>query len=271
MAEFPALPLWTDAFLADTLHLDATESGAYLLLLIAAWRTPECRIPDDDEILARWSRCGLRTWRRIRPKVLAFWRPCEGGFEQKRLIEERQRAKVLKERARTAANARYQKNNETDADKQSLEPASSLPPTPTPTPSKTLNPTADRRGTSDDFIEGEDEGEEQHVLHPAPGSRASGTNPRANGTSLRQNGTNPRALGTNPRAVAEADDEAKRRAKRMALWQPRLDEFRRTRRWQSAWGPQPSDAPGWSPKGLLVSAELVPEFIAAAEPHPPRG
>ena len=55
MAEFPALPLFTDALLGDTTHLDATEFGAYLLMLIVAWRSPDCALPDDDRYLARKS------------------------------------------------------------------------------------------------------------------------------------------------------------------------------------------------------------------------
>lgn len=48
MSSFPSLPLFTDAFLADTGHLSAQETGAYLLLLMMAWRLPECRLPDND-------------------------------------------------------------------------------------------------------------------------------------------------------------------------------------------------------------------------------
>lgn len=32
MAEFPALPLWTDAYIGDTAHLTNEEHGVYLRL-----------------------------------------------------------------------------------------------------------------------------------------------------------------------------------------------------------------------------------------------
>jgi len=73
MSQFPSLPLFTDAFLADTGHLSAQETGAYLLLLMMAWRLPECRLPDDDQKLARWARVDARTWKRIKPSVMEFW------------------------------------------------------------------------------------------------------------------------------------------------------------------------------------------------------
>ena len=55
VAEFPALPLWTDAYLADTTHLTYAESGMYLAILMHMWRCPGCRIPNDQEWLARIS------------------------------------------------------------------------------------------------------------------------------------------------------------------------------------------------------------------------
>ena len=42
MATFPALPLWTDAYLSDTDHLTFEEHGVYLRLLMMIWRNPEC-------------------------------------------------------------------------------------------------------------------------------------------------------------------------------------------------------------------------------------
>lgn len=89
MAEFPALPLWTDAYLGDTMHLDATEHGAYLLLLIAAWRTDATSLPDDDKTLARYARCTTKVWSRIRPIMAAFFEVRDGRWTQLRLREEK--------------------------------------------------------------------------------------------------------------------------------------------------------------------------------------
>jgi hypothetical protein len=44
MAEYPFLPLWTDAYFADTRHLTLEQHGAYLLLIIEAWRRADCCI-----------------------------------------------------------------------------------------------------------------------------------------------------------------------------------------------------------------------------------
>ena len=89
MAEYPALPLFTDAFIADTIHLDAAETGAYMMLLMSAWRTSECRLPDDDKILARFARCSPRQWTKIKDTVLKFWTLKNGYWEQKRLSQTR--------------------------------------------------------------------------------------------------------------------------------------------------------------------------------------
>lgn len=52
MAQFPCLPLWTDAWVADTHHLTGPigrqKRCLYLDLLVVMWRTPYCRVPDDN-------------------------------------------------------------------------------------------------------------------------------------------------------------------------------------------------------------------------------
>ena len=73
MAEYPILQFSSDAFIADTTHLDATATGAYMMLLLCAWRSPNCSLPNDEKKLARMARCDTKTWRRVRDDVMAFW------------------------------------------------------------------------------------------------------------------------------------------------------------------------------------------------------
>lgn len=107
MADFPSLPLWTDAYLADTRHLSTVEHGAYLLLLMEAWRRPSCSLPDDDRLLARLAGLSDDEWLKIKGIVLDFWQ-YDGRrkeWRQLRLVKERdflanqsrsQRDRVLK-------------------------------------------------------------------------------------------------------------------------------------------------------------------------------
>jgi uncharacterized protein YdaU (DUF1376 family) len=99
MSQYPSLPLFTDAFLADTGHLSAQETGAYLLLMMMAWRSPDCRIPDDDLKLARWARLDRRTWLKVKATVLEFWALESGFWTQKRLSKERE---IVSKRAEVA-------------------------------------------------------------------------------------------------------------------------------------------------------------------------
>ncbi len=89
MAEFPALPLWTDALIGDTYHLTPAQFGAYMRLLIAAWRRPNCDLPDDDRFLGRVVG-DQRGWHRLKPIVMPFFDQSDDGFyRQKRLLAER--------------------------------------------------------------------------------------------------------------------------------------------------------------------------------------
>lgn len=96
MSEFPHLPFYTHTFIGDTSHLGATETGAYLMLLFVAWQSPDCRLPDDDRVLARCARVEMRVWNRIKPTVMAFWmKDAEGFWSQKRLLATRQKVRNL--------------------------------------------------------------------------------------------------------------------------------------------------------------------------------
>lgn len=100
MSELPILPLYTDAFIADTGHLSAAQTGAYMMLLMVAWRTPQCCLPDDDARLARWARVDARTWAKMKSVVMEFWTLTDGQWTQKRLTKERDRARNRADTAR---------------------------------------------------------------------------------------------------------------------------------------------------------------------------
>lgn len=105
MAEFPALPLFTDAYLGDTTHLNTFEHGAYLLLLIVSWRAPGCRLPDDDALLARYTRMTRDKWRKIRPTLAPFFMIQDGFWHQARLQNELQHLQSRRAQQVEAGNA----------------------------------------------------------------------------------------------------------------------------------------------------------------------
>jgi uncharacterized protein YdaU (DUF1376 family) len=102
MAEFPALPFFTDAYLADTRHLTSEEHGAYLLLLFCAWRTRGCALKDCDKVLARITGLSPTKWRRLRPTISEFFEITDGVWRQKKLLAVY--ADVTKRVARNKAN-----------------------------------------------------------------------------------------------------------------------------------------------------------------------
>lgn len=112
MAEFPKLPLWTDAYLGDTTHLTTIEHGAYLLLLIAMWRSKETRLPNDDKLLARYARLTAGQWARIRPVIMPFFKVEDGHITQSRLTDEANAVRQHSAKQSDKAKARHLKDKE---------------------------------------------------------------------------------------------------------------------------------------------------------------
>src|SRR5215831_15674437 len=144
MAEFPALPLWTDALIADTYHLTTTQFGAYMLLLIAAWRRPDCSLPDDDKYLAAVARCGAQKWRSLRPVLAKFHHIENGAWTQKRLRKERKYVDVISQKQRANVNSRLNKNKRLPD--TTVLPTPYQTDTPTPTPIEDTISTSPYRG-----------------------------------------------------------------------------------------------------------------------------
>lgn len=107
MAEFPAMPFMTDAYLGDTMHLSLEEHGAYLKLLFIAWRTPSCLLPKDDARIAIMLGITRGKWGKLKPTIMAFWTETEDGFEQKKLKKIREKVREKSDKNRESAERRW--------------------------------------------------------------------------------------------------------------------------------------------------------------------
>lgn len=117
MSRLPFLPLWTDDYLADTRHLTTAEHGAYMLLLIEAWRRPKCDLPDDDALLARLTGMTADAWTAAKPIIMAFWKRDGRSrtWTQLRLRSERDRSKKQSGFQRDRATKRWKTTEKDDA------------------------------------------------------------------------------------------------------------------------------------------------------------
>lgn len=84
MADYPAMPLWTDAYISDTQHLTNEEHGVYLRLLMFAWRTPDCSLPTDEKRLAIMVGLTGAQWRKLSKTVLSFFTEQDEKLIQKK-------------------------------------------------------------------------------------------------------------------------------------------------------------------------------------------
>lgn len=101
------LPLFGSDYLADTQHLSTEQHGAYLLLMIAAWRQDDGGLPLDDKKLARISGLSTRKWLAIKDTILDFWFVEDGRIFQQRLLKERRFAAQKSDSNRKNAGKRW--------------------------------------------------------------------------------------------------------------------------------------------------------------------
>lgn len=146
MAEFPAMPLWTDAYLADAGHLTTLEHGAYLLLLMTMWRNGGV-LPNDDKRLARFARLSGQQWQRIKPTIMEFFDVEGDEITQGRLTAEYAFVKQKREGAKNSANAKWLKTNKTGYANASKSQSERNAPTPTPINNKYADFLGGIRGT----------------------------------------------------------------------------------------------------------------------------
>jgi len=111
------MPIWTDAYLADTRHLTAAQHGAYLLLLMEAWRRPSCSLPNDDRQLARWASMSDDEWVENRDVVMGFWRlnKRRNEFQQLRQLNVRDKVREKSKKQSDRATSGWRKRKKQDA------------------------------------------------------------------------------------------------------------------------------------------------------------
>jgi uncharacterized protein YdaU (DUF1376 family) len=114
------MPLWVGDFLLKTGDLDARETGAYLLLLMAMW-SRDGSLPADQKKLQRVAKCG-REWPSVWAAIGHYFEEADGRITNRRLTEELRkvcakrevnqhngglggRAKALKDKEAALANA----------------------------------------------------------------------------------------------------------------------------------------------------------------------
>jgi uncharacterized protein YdaU (DUF1376 family) len=119
MAEFPAFPLWTDAYLSDTGDLTTLEHGAYMLMLMAMWRAGGT-LPNDDAKLRKVTRLDARQWPKVKPILMSLLMVTEQHVSSKRLTRELHAARSRSEKAAASARAKVLKE-------QAPPPANALP------------------------------------------------------------------------------------------------------------------------------------------------
>jgi len=73
MAALPYIQLYIADYLADTMHLSATEHGAYLLLIMNYWQTGKPLLNDDD-ILSKITRTDKDEWDAIKDIIKKFFK-----------------------------------------------------------------------------------------------------------------------------------------------------------------------------------------------------
>jgi uncharacterized protein YdaU (DUF1376 family) len=104
------MPLYIGDYLADTAHLDARESGAYLLLLMHEWRMGPLPVGDENRLCVAARLVshsdGLATLKRL---LSEFFTVVDNHYIQPRLERERSRTENLRKRASAGASATNKK------------------------------------------------------------------------------------------------------------------------------------------------------------------
>jgi len=100
------MPLYIGEYVADTMTFTTEQHGAYMLLLMACWKS-KGTLPTDDESLVSITKLTVARWRGMRAKVLAKFEISADGLTmgQKRSSKEIAKAEKVSEARSFAGKA----------------------------------------------------------------------------------------------------------------------------------------------------------------------
>jgi uncharacterized protein YdaU (DUF1376 family) len=101
------IPLFPDAYLRDNYRLTLEQHGLFLMLMMEAWGSEDCTLPDDEKQLAEIAGIAVAKFRKIAPAVLARWTREGGRLHQKRLLKEWHYVREKSAKRKAAADARW--------------------------------------------------------------------------------------------------------------------------------------------------------------------
>src|SRR5262245_53857688 len=102
-------PLHIGDFLADTMHLGATETGIYLRLIMHCWQ--HGTIPTDSHKLAIISHCDSRLWHKYEKTVLQFFDSVDAStMHHERVSTELHRCAEISSKRKASAEQKHKKD-----------------------------------------------------------------------------------------------------------------------------------------------------------------
>lgn len=114
MSQLPMMPVFPDALVSDTMHLNAEEFGCYCLILFATWRNNGKPFSNERD-LAHICRIPLRRWRsHMRDRLAPFFTLTDAGVGTYSRLEWRQ-SRLEYEWAKSQRKAEVSRQNAVSA------------------------------------------------------------------------------------------------------------------------------------------------------------
>lgn len=133
------MPFYIGDYLADTMHLTARQHGAYLLLLLYAWRN-EGRIPTLPDVVRSIAKLNKREWDEDESVLRRFFLEDDQSPYHKRVRDELGKAQNNSDRRRKAGATGAAKRWQGDG-KRIAKPSQNDGPSPSPSDSSVPNGT----------------------------------------------------------------------------------------------------------------------------------